>query len=268
MARKKSARLKGDVILLHDGEQTLAGGQIELLRAIQACGSISKAAKQVGISYKTAWDRIDAMNNMSDEPLVVRTAGGAHGGGTILTEFGERIVTGFASLQAEHAQFIDQLGRKLQSLTDVADFVKGGTVQTSARNQFRGRVLRVTAGAVNAEVEIDIGANQHLIAMITQESVDKLQLGKDVRVVALIKASSVLISNDPTIASSARNKLVGTISRVEPGAVNSEIVIDVGGDKSVCAIITSTSAEQLALREGGTACALFKAPSVILLREP
>ncbi|GIS50793.1 MAG: hypothetical protein Ct9H90mP25_2270 [Gammaproteobacteria bacterium] len=50
-----------------------------------------RGAKSVGISYKTAWDRINMMNNLSDKPLVRRSAGGSGGGGTSLTELGKEL---------------------------------------------------------------------------------------------------------------------------------------------------------------------------------
>jgi molybdate transport system regulatory protein len=261
------AQLKGDVFLLTDNQQSFASTQIELLKAVHECGSISKAAKQVGISYKTAWDRIDAMNNMSSKPLVTRSTGGAKGGGTRLTELGQRIIDGFQSLQAEHQQFINRLGQQLHTLNDIANFMRNESVKSSARNQFRGTITRITPGAVNTEVELDIGANQPLIAIITQDSVEQLGLETNSGAIALIKASSVILSTDTAIVTSARNKLVGKVSRLVPGAVNTDVTLDIGGEKSVCAIITNTSATELGLAEGNTACALFKAPSVILLKD-
>ncbi len=268
MATRKSnqGRLKGDVFLLTGNQQSFASIQVELLKSIHDCGSISKAAKQLGISYKTAWDRIDAMNNMSNQPLVTRSAGGAHGGGTAVTKLGRRIIEGFESLQDEHEKFIERLGSKLHSLHDIADFMRNESMTTSARNQFRGTVTRITPGAVNAEIEIDIGTDQRLVAVITQDSVERLGLQENSDVIALIKASSVILSMDTRIVTSARNKFVGKVSRIVPGAVNTDVTLDVGGNKSVCAIITNISATDLGLKEGELACALFKAPSVILLK--
>jgi molybdate transport system regulatory protein len=204
---------------------------------------------------------------MSPIPLVSRSAGGAQGGGTALTELGQRIIEGFQSLQDEHQQFIERLGNKLHSLSDIANFVRSENMRTSARNQFHGIITRITPGAVNAEVELDIGAGQPLIAIITQESVERLRLKKKGKTVALIKASSVIVSTDTGVVTSARNKLIGKISRLVPGAVNTDVTLDIGGGKSVCAIITNTSAIDLNLQEGDAACALFKAPSVILLKD-
>ncbi|MFV0321459.1 MAG: TOBE domain-containing protein [Alphaproteobacteria bacterium] len=268
MAEKSTQHsyLSGEIFLLNDAQQSFASQQVELLKAIDKCGSISQAAKYVGISYKTAWDRIDAMNNMSSEPLLIRSIGGAKGGGTKLTDMGKKIISGFHALQKEHQKFLAQLTQnKLYSLTDIANFIRNENMKSSARNQFNSKVTNITPGAVNAEVELDIGADQTLYAIITSDSVKNLELTKGSQAIALIKASAVIISKDTDIATSARNKLIGKVSRIVKGAVNSDITLDIGGEKSVCAIITNQSVENLALKEGDSAVALFKAPSVILL---
>jgi len=260
-------QLKGDIFLLTADQQSFASNQIELLKAIHECGSITKAAKQVGISYKTAWDRIDAMNNMSSQPLVNRATGGARGGGTTLTELGQRIVDGFESIQQEHQRFIERLGDQLHSLGDVANFIKGETVKASARNQFLGTVTRVRPGKVSAEVEVDIGIDQPLVAVITLDSVSGLQLQPGAEVIALVKAPAIMIATDPKLKTSARNNLVGTIDRINQGSVNSEIILDLGHGKAICSIITAASVQALELQPGQTACAVFTAPSVTLIRD-
>ena len=75
MPKKHLGELKGDLFLVDEGNRSFTVQQIQLLQAIEQCGSITKAAKSVGISYKTAWDRINMMNNLSDKPLVLRSAG-------------------------------------------------------------------------------------------------------------------------------------------------------------------------------------------------
>ncbi|MEZ5579956.1 MAG: LysR family transcriptional regulator [Candidatus Competibacteraceae bacterium] len=67
----------------------LGAGRVELLEHIDECGSIARAAKRMGMSYKTAWDAVEAMNNLADRPLVVRATGGKGGGGTQLTDLRE-----------------------------------------------------------------------------------------------------------------------------------------------------------------------------------
>ncbi len=265
-SKPANTQLKGELFLTTDSKNLLAAVQIKLLIAIGDCGSISKAAKQVGISYKTAWDRIDSMNNMSNKPLVVRSAGGSKGGGTALTNYGRQVIVGFESLQQEHQLFIERLGNKLHSLTDLTNFIQSESMTSSARNQFKGQLTTITHGAVNAEIEIDIGVNQPLIAIITEDSINKLGLTEGATIVALVKASSIIVSKDTSIASSARNKLVGSVSQLISGAVNTDISIDLGDEKSVSAIITNASSDELALEVGQQACAIFKASCVILLK--
>ena len=88
--------------LLAEGNPTVASEQIDLLKAIARTGSISAAAKSVGISYKTAWDRIETLNNISPSTLVERFVGGSRGGGTRLTEYAMNIIAGFSELEKQH----------------------------------------------------------------------------------------------------------------------------------------------------------------------
>ncbi len=265
-SRNSRTSLKGTLFLADGEQESFSHKQIELLQAIRVAGSISAAAKQVGISYKTAWDRIDAMNNLADQALVVRSAGGAHGGGTRLTEFGEKILSGFHALQSEHEEFVSRLGEQLHDMNDVTRFIQGSGLKTSARNQYRGSVITVTPGAVNTEIEISLGETLRLIAIITNDSQERLELKPGSEVIALVKASWVILSLDGNILTSARNQLRGTVSQVHRGEVNAEVSLDLGAGKTLAAIITRTSLDEMGLKEGDEASALFKASSVILMR--
>src|ERR1700741_1015467 len=75
-----------------------------LLAAIDSHPSITAAAKSVGLSYKAAWDAIEAMNNLSDRPLVERSVGGKGGGGTRLTARGTQLVATFREVEVENAR--------------------------------------------------------------------------------------------------------------------------------------------------------------------
>ncbi|MDX1801063.1 MAG: TOBE domain-containing protein [Marinobacter sp.] len=260
-----SARLTGSLLLKGQNLPGFASEQVRLLQAVEETGSIAAAARQVGISYKTAWDRIDAMNNLSAQPLVARSAGGAQGGGTQLTEFGRNVVAGFRTLETQHDKFLARLGQSLNSLDDVANFISAGTTVSSIRNQYRGVVESIQHGAVNAEVALRISDRQTLIAIITEDSLERLSLNVGAQTLALVNESSVILTAEGPLATSARNQLAGTVTRIARGAVNSDITLDLGEGKSISATITNTSLEALALDEGAPACALFKASSVILL---
>jgi molybdate transport system regulatory protein len=265
--RKVAARaaVRADLSLQSSGSSAIAAAQVALLEAIAATGSITAAARRAGISYKTAWDRVDAINNAAAQPLVQRSAGGSGGGGTVLTAFGQRIVDGFRAMEKEHAAFLERLGSEVASLDDVAGFLRVGTVRTSARNQYRGVVSQVTPGAVNAEIAIEIGAAIHLSVIVTEESRKRMALRPGVVVTALVKATDVLLSPSLDIAVSARNRLQGRIARITRGAVNSDVVVDLGEGKSISAMVTNPSVDDLGLGAGDPVCAFFKASSVILL---
>ena len=257
--------LQGTVWMTVDGEKFGGPGRVELLAAIGQTGSISQAAKALGISYKGAWDAIDAMNNLAGEALVERVAGGKGGGGTRLTARGEQLVTNFRAIERLHQQFVAQLNEQAGHLSADLNLIGRLNMKTSARNQFFGTVSRVQPGAVNDEIDIDIAGGHRIVATITHESTESLGLKPGAQAFALVKASSIILMTDAQGARfSARNRLEGTIARLTPGAVNTEVVLDLTGGGSVAAIITNESARVLELEEGRTATAMFKASSVIV----
>lgn len=262
---KHAAKVQGNVFLQANAQQSFSSAQVQLLQAVAECGSISSAAKQVGISYKTAWDRIDAINNLSDQPLVATASGGAKGGGTTLTDYGKKIVEGFSALEREHTAFINRIGNDTHSFGDIANFIKSGIIMSSARNQYRGTIKSIHKGAVNADVELAINEEQTIIAQITVDSVKQLGLKRGKNVVALVNSHWIILSKDTNLATSARNKLIGTVERIVKGAVNTEAILALGEGKSICATITNTSVKDLKLKVGDQACAIFKASSVILM---
>lgn len=253
-------------IWFRSGSQDWGGkDRIALLAAIGEQGSITAAARAVGISYKAAWDAIDAMNNSAGEPLVVRAAGGKGGGGTRLTARGEQLIRTYRALEDEHRRFIAQLSRLGEGAAEDIHLMRRMMIKTSARNKLFGRVASVRGGAVNDEVVLELPGGQQVVATITHESVETLALARGVEAFALIKASSVLVGlPDPGMRLSARNQLPGVVSRVMPGAVNAEVVIELDGGGTIAAIVTNGSVEALGLEVGVAALAVFKASSVIL----
>lgn len=252
-------------IWLRSGNQSWGTTQrIELLAQIDASGSITAAAKAVGMSYKGAWDAIDTMNNLAGTPLVERSAGGKGGGGTRLTERARQLIATFNQLQAEHQRFMQHLAS--QGLTGDLDIMQRLMLKTSARNRLLGTVTEVCAGAVNDDIRMSLPGGQQLRATITRESTEELGLKPGRQVIALVKASAVMIARvgPEGLSLSAGNQLLGHVTQRRPGAVNDEIVLTLKGGETLVAIITSDSAERLALSEGAQAYAVFDASNVIL----
>lgn len=138
-------------------------------------------------------------------------------------------------------------------------------MKISARNQFHGKIESVKAGAVNSEVDLVLAGGQKIVAVVTNESAKALDLKVGKEAVALVKASSVLVMTDSSgLRLSARNCLAGTVKALSLGPVNAEVTIALPGGAEVHATITHGTADDLGLKEGGAATAVFKAPSVIL----
>ncbi len=133
----------------------------------------------------------------------------------------------------------------------------------SARNQLPATVKNVKKGAVNDEITLELAGGATLTAIITSESTQNLGLAAGKEAVAVIKASSVLVSTDETLRLSARNQLAGTVSRIETGAVNSEVDVKVGSNTFV-AIITKHSAEEMKLAVGQAVNVIVKASHVLV----
>lgn len=237
---------------------------LELLERIDASGSISAAANAMGMSYKAAWQAVEAMNNLSEQPVVARQTGGKHGGGTTLTEYGRRVVAAYRRLEKERERVLAQLNRVMGDFDQYYQLVRRFDMQTSARNQFLGKVTAVKKGAVNAEVMLDIGGGDQLAAIITNDSVDHLALEPGMEAYALVKAPWVILTTDDSLKTSARNRLCGTVVRCQEGAVNGEVIVELPGGKTVAAIITNDSIQSLGLKVGVRACALIKASHIIL----
>lgn len=262
---KKSLEVTGSVWLNRAEQKFLGGDRIHLLEKIDELGSITRAARAVGISYKTAWDTINMMNNLAEKPLVERLTGGKGGGGTNLTPEGKKIVSQFRVIQEEHRKFLNSLEERVGDADNLYQFLRRIAMKVSARNVFAGTVTAITRGAVNAEVVLSLKGGTPLVATVTNGSIDNLGLAAGKEAYAIIKASSVIIGTDLHDAKvSARNIMCGTITKVIEGPVNTEVDVEVGGGNTVSSVITHDSARNLGLKVGGHACALIKASSVIL----
>ncbi len=260
-----SMELQGTVWMTIDGQKLGGQDRVALLAAVAQEGSITAAAKAVGMSYKGAWDAIEAMNNLAGEPLVARAAGGKGGGGTRLTARGAQLVENFRKIDAAHREFVAHLSSQSHTLADDFLLIQRMKMKTSARNQFSGKVVGLKQGAVNDEVVLEIVGGQQLVATITRDSSTSLGLAVGVEAFALIKASSVIVATElGDVKLSARNCLSGKVSRVQPGAVNTEVSIELPGGGTIAAIVTKDSSDALALAVGTEASAIFKASSVII----
>lgn len=259
--------IDGQLWFNRDGKQFLGNKRIQLLQQVAATGSISRAAKSVGLSYKAAWDAVNAMNNLSDKPLVNCSAGGHGGGGTHLTALGEQLVHTWLRMQTEYERFLAQVAQGIENFDNINGLLRAIAMKTSARNQFRGTITHVVRGAVNGDVVLDLGHGLQIFANITNAAIDDLQLTPGNSAIAVIKSSFILLSPDPDVRISARNRLTGTVVKLVPGEVNSEVQLELPGGRLLTAIVTRESAEGFSFAPGQSCTALIKASHVLIAVE-
>ena len=266
MSRKSNPLEISGAIWIHKADAVLVGSdRIGLLEKIEEHGSITMAARAAGISYKTAWDVVNSLNNLSEKPLVRRMAGGRGGGGTLLTGDGKEMIRRYRILQGEHQRFLKGLSEKIGNDGTLYRFLRRIAVRVSARNTFLGKVKGIKKGAVSAEVTLSLKGGDTVVAVITKESLESLGLKKGMEAYAIIKASSVILGKDLHDARiSARNLLCGTVEKLAEGPVNEDVTVKLSGGNVLTAVITRESARKLALRAGDHVCGVIKASSVIL----
>ncbi|MGC9351281.1 MAG: TOBE domain-containing protein [Sulfurovum sp.] len=237
--------------------------RIELLRAIKQHGSISKAAKAVPMSYKAAWDAVDTMNNLSHTPIVSRETGGKGGGGTTLTQYGENLLKTYTVLKEEQKHFLERL--KLVTDVDKGTLKTIGrlSMQISARNQLSGSVEKIVKGMVNSQLCVQLKSGNTLISIITNDAVDALGLQEGDDVTAIFKSTAVLVGTGK-MRISAENCFEGVIETVREGKVNAEVVIKIGKQEKIVAVLTTDSVEQLELEKGKTVSTLIKSSDIMI----
>jgi molybdate transport system regulatory protein len=247
-------------IWLKQHGSTFAAKRIRLLEKIDEAGSISKASAAVGMSYKAAWDAIDKMNNLAEEPLVTKVTGGRSGGGSTLTDYARELIKAFYELEEAQDRTLEQLqGEKEAGI---------GFFFASTKNLFSSHVVDVKTGEVNASIGIRLRGEDQLSAIISKTSVERLQLKEGDRIYALVPESaiSLLKGDGRELAVSARNRLLGRVGRILSSGVSAEVEIDLPGGQSIYMMMTADSVDSMDLRVGETVTALFKAQSVMILK--
>lgn len=240
-----------------------------LLEALHATGSINRAARTAGLSYKGAWLLLEAACNLAHEPLLETATGGAGGGGTRLTGAALELLRAWQALQARQRDFLRAQEAELARLPALHGLLRRMSMKTTARNQFAGRVSALELGHVSASVTIALKAGDEITATMTTAAAKRLKLKKGKEALALIKASAVVLVTDfAGWQLSARNQLAGTVSRIERGAVSSLVVLTLPGGAVITASVTNEGVEALGLTVGAPATAVFKAYSVIVAAQP
>jgi len=250
------------------GSKQSQSGQrrLELLNKIASLGSLSAAARACGMSYKGAWQAIEAMNQAAEDNLVVAQKGGSGGGGMLLTPAGQSLLAAYQLFSEQMQHWMRELENISPGVLSQLEIMRKVSMKTSARNLFHGTVTQINSGAVNSEVILAVGNEMQVVAQITPDSLDRLGLEVGSDAYALIKASWVILTEDiqGSFKTSARNEFCGEILAIEVGAVNSDVTFDIGSDQKMSAIVSNQSVESLGLKVGERCCALVKESHILL----
>lgn len=193
----------------------LTDKRIDILRQIGTGGSISQAARAVGVSYKAAWQAVDTLTNLAGTPLVARAVGGVGGGGAQLTEAGHQLLAAADAM----AQARGAVLSRWQATPHAGSALARLAVRTSMRNQLPCVVERLTvqgqlvwvhlrlglgdadADAVEAGAKAGGEAPAALASRITLESAELLGLQPGLAVQALCKATAVRVERRGRVSS-------------------------------------------------------------------
>ena len=248
---------------LRSGDQSWGSERrMALLDAIGTEGSISAAARKVGLSYKAAWDAVDMMNSVAGDLLVERVTGGKRGGGAHLTDRARELLAWYQAVQAEHQRFMDNLARFGPDSARHLDLLHSMTLQTSARNAYEGVIGAIESGRVNDRIRLDLGDDVCLNATLTHASTGRLGLAEGRRALAFLKAQAVRIHPQAT-APEGTNCWTGLIvHRVDDGSL-AEISLDISARVRITGL-AAQDAPHAGLQQGITATACFDAADVLI----
>ncbi|ANJ58752.1 TOBE domain-containing protein [Pseudomonas silesiensis] len=237
--------------------------RIALLQHIAEQGSITRAAKSAGLSYKAAWDAIDELNNLAQKPLVERSVGGKGGGGARLSSEGERVLRLYQKLQVLQAQVLEAA----EEASDL-DLLGRLMLRTSARNQLHGKVMAIESQGRNDLIRLELAAGLTIDAQITHDSTLRLELENGTEVVALIKAGWLDLLDIHGVVTPGHNDLTGIIEEIldaEDGP--SEVRIGLPNGQTLCALAEPLHLRTLGLSTDKAVRVQF-APSNVLLGTP
>jgi molybdate transport system regulatory protein len=217
------------------------------------------------MSYKSAWEAVDAMNNLSAEPIVERETGGKNGGGTTITVYGKRLLETYRVLKEEHTRFLERLSSLPQLETGELQTIGRLSMQISARNQIQGKILSLSRGKVNVKLDIELKSGQIMHSVITKEAVENLGLEVGQRVSAIFKSSSVSVTQKSQ-EHSADNSMRGRVNHLIVGEERAEVIVDIGLGDVVVAVVAVQHIKDLKLQEGSVVTVVIRENDVMVGR--
>lgn len=253
MVRSNASRKTLSARALGDAQ---ADKRLEILRLVGREGSISKAARSAGVSYKAAWQAIHTLTNLAGEALVASSVGGAGGGGARVTEAGVRLLAAATQLAAARQRTLARIDQLENSAL--------AAPRTSMRNALRATVVRLESDGARdptMRVVLALRAGAEIASLITRESAELLALEPGLSLLVLCKASAVRIQRDDgSAAAESTNRLAGRVRSVARGQARDEVTLALSDGQQLVGFTTESGR----LRVGRKALAWVEERAVVL----
>lgn len=254
---------QSSLALLDADTSFLLEKRITLLEAIERVGSINKAAKEVPMSYKSAWEAVYRISNLCPSPVVTKETGGQGGGGATLTPYGKNLIRTYTFIKEENRKFLEKLTQITDFKTGALTSLKRISVEISARNQIQGIIDAITTDGVNASILIRIKSDTSIQSVITHQAYLSLNLKEGDEITAIFKSSSVLLSRESSLLIGTQNSLLGRISHLSIGDVTAEVTLDIGKE-TITSLITAEAVKKLDLKVSQEVLSLINPSDVMI----
>jgi molybdate transport system regulatory protein len=258
-AAKPTLSPAGPLRIDRGGELLFDETRIALLEAIAKTGSITRAGRAAGVSYRTAWLAIDHLNALADQPLVERSQGGSRGGGTRLTPYGERMIAVYRAAAGEHAGYLERLRAGVADFDRFLRLTRKVALRTSARNQLFGTVASIRADGLSAEVALRLKGCDRIRARITRGGLEGLGLRAGDEAYALVKANWIGLHPGDASRRPGTNALRGTIDSVARAGAEREVALRLPGGSVLVTVVRGGN-----WQAGQAAVAVIRPEDVIL----
>ncbi len=256
---KNLFNINGNLWIKKEKKNFIGPGRINLLKNIQLYGSISKAAKEMKMSYKAAWDSVDIMNKLANKPLVTKVSGGKGGGGTVITSHAKELIKAYEEITRLHKNYFETLENSFN------DQISETSSNEPSFCRLLGKIRDIKYSNESCEISIKLKNKQELTAIENKNFIEKRGLKINEEINLLIETDNITIIKEIKTNISARNQLIGEIESINNDNINSNISINCKDGIIIHAKITSKSCKNLELKKGDKIIASFKAYNIIIL---
>jgi molybdate transport system regulatory protein len=252
-----------------DGEINLVGAldrrMIALLQAIDDTGSISQAARQLGLSYKGAWLILENANNSSPKALITTAIGGSMGGGSCLTKAGKALLALYGKLDEQHRLFISRINQELLDDTYAQLLMTPLTLKNTCPNQLFGRVINIQPAGNVVWIVVELIGGERIVSELEFAELDALGLETGRAVILLIASYDVDVVAEPDNQRfAADNVLHCSVMQVRQQDLEVAVTLSLIGDDQLQVVLPKALAEAGNLRKGLAVRAVFGGRAVVV----